>query len=267
VSRAATLAEALAPLRADAARAGVLLDVDGTLAPIVRRAEDAGVPERTRALLLQVSRRYGFVACVSGRAATEARRIVSIGSITYVGNHGAEVLRGGATRAEVDEEVAEWGRRIGTFVREREAEVLDPRRIRTEDKGSIWGLHWRGTPDEAAAEEALGAVAAEAEAAGFVPHWGRKVLEIRPAMDFDKGTGIVHLLRDEELAAALYAGDDTTDVDAFRGLRELVDEGRLGQAVCVGVRSDETPERIEREADVCVDGTDGVAGLLEALLS
>jgi trehalose 6-phosphate phosphatase len=267
VPPAATLVEAVAPLRSDPARAGILLDVDGTLAPIVRHAADAAVPEPTRTLLIAVSRRYGFVACVSGRQAAEARRIVSIGSITYVGNHGSEVLRGGRTEPEVDGELSQWGRRIGGFVAEQDGQALHRSRIRLEDKGPIKAFHWRGAPDEDAAEHTLAGIAGDAERAGFVAHWGRKVLEIRPPVRFDKGTGIVRLLRDAGLDAALYAGDDTTDVDAFRGLRELVDEGRLGHALAVGVRSDETPAAIERDADLLVDGTEGVTALLEALLA
>src|SRR5258705_12746106 len=65
VSVAAPLAEALEPLRSEPRRAAVLLDIDGTLAPIVRHAEDAHVPEHTRAPLIQVAKRYGLVACVS----------------------------------------------------------------------------------------------------------------------------------------------------------------------------------------------------------
>src|ERR1051325_5656408 len=96
VSVAAPLAEGLEPLRSEPSRAAVLLDVDGTLAPIVRHADDAPVPEPTRVPLIAIARRYGFVACVSGRRAATARRMVSLGSITYIGNHGTEVLRGGA---------------------------------------------------------------------------------------------------------------------------------------------------------------------------
>ena len=69
MSPAATLVEALGPVRAEPARSAVLLDIDGTLAPIVRHADDAHVPEATRAVLIEVSRRYGLVGCVSGRRA------------------------------------------------------------------------------------------------------------------------------------------------------------------------------------------------------
>jgi len=74
VSAALTLAEALEVVRADPSRSAILLDVDGTLAPIVRHADDAHVPEVTRTELIAVSRRYALVACVSGRRAAIARR-------------------------------------------------------------------------------------------------------------------------------------------------------------------------------------------------
>src|ERR1700750_1078743 len=115
VSAAATLTEAIAPLRADPARSAVLLDIDGVLAPITRHADDAHVPEPTRVTLVAIAKRYGLVACVSGRQATTARRIVSLGSITYVGNHGAELLRGGRTEPEIAPEIADWARRIRAF--------------------------------------------------------------------------------------------------------------------------------------------------------
>jgi trehalose 6-phosphate phosphatase len=266
VSAAPTLAEALTEVRADPARAAILLDVDGTLAPIVRHADDAHVPEVTRSLLIPISRRYALVACVSGRRSAIARRIVSIGSIAYVGNHGAEVLAPGGSEPEVDPDFARGGERVRAFRDAAYSEDLHRLRVRAEDKDQIAAFHWRGAPDEDAAEAAVRGLAERAEAAGLVVHWGRKVLEVRPATEMHKGKGVRRLLRDAELDVAMYAGDDTTDLDAFRGLRELVDEGRLGRAVCVGVRSEETPPALEQEADLLVDGTTGVRGMLEALL-
>ena len=100
--------EALAPLRENPSRAAILLDIDGTLAPIASQPADAIVPERTRQVLIEVARRYGYVACVSGRRASEARAMVSIGTITYLGSHGAEVLRPGWTEAKLDPEIGKF---------------------------------------------------------------------------------------------------------------------------------------------------------------
>jgi trehalose 6-phosphate phosphatase len=265
VSAAATLSDAIAPLRAEPARSGVLLDIDGVLAPIVRHADDAHVPEPTRAPLIAVARRYGLVACVSGRQATTARRIVSLGSITYVGNHGAEMLRGGATDVELDPEVAKWAPRVREFAEEAWTDDLRHLRVRAEDKDVIRAFHWRGAPDEDAAEAAVRDIAQRADEAGLVTHWGRKVLEIRPPVELNKGRGVRRLVEETPIGAAAYVGDDTTDLDAFEALRGLVEDKRLRYALCVGVRSDETPSALEEQADLLVDGPRGVRALLHAL--
>jgi trehalose 6-phosphate phosphatase len=259
------LSEALAPLRADPQHAAILLDIDGTLAPIVQHAEEAHVPEPTRQLLMRVARRYGVVACVSGRRASQARAMVSIGTISYLGSHGAEVLRAGWTEAKLDPGLEDWARRIHEFGREADTPDLRRRRVRLEDKGAIAAFHWRGAPDEEAARAAIDAIAAKAEAAGLRTHWGRKVLEVRPPVRIDKGAGIASFLEGADVDVAAYVGDDATDMDAFHALTQLVDEGRLSRALRVGVSSDDGPPEITSEADLVVDGTDGVRELLAVL--
>lgn len=266
VSPAATLVEALEPIRSDPSGAAVLLDIDGTLAPIVRHAADAHVPEATRTLLIEIANRYAVVGCVSGRRATTARQIVAIGTIAYVGNHGGELLRPRATRAEVDPELVAWTARVRAFAQRVMTPELERLRVRGEDKDAIAAFHWRGAPDEDAAAAAVGEIAELAQREGFVVHWGRKVLEVRPPVALDKGLGITALLRGSPVTAALYVGDDSTDLDAFRGLRRLVESGRLTTALCAAVSSDEAPEELAREADFTVEGTTGVRELLEALL-
>jgi trehalose 6-phosphate phosphatase len=263
----ATLADLVKPLRDDPQRSAVLLDVDGVLAPIVQHADDAHMPETTRRPLIEVARRYGTVACVSGRRASDARRIVSLGSIAYLGSHGSEVLLPGSTAPTLDRELEGWAQRVQAFANDAFDDRLRRLRVRLEDKEAIAALHWRGAPDEDEAQRAVQEVAGRAEEQGLKTHWGRKVLEIRPPVRIDKGAGIVSLLRDTELAAALYVGDDVTDVDAFRGLGELQANGTLAYALRVGVRSDEGPSALADEADVMVDGTDGVRDLLRALLA
>ncbi len=261
----ALLSDALGPLRADPARAAILFDIDGTLAPIVEHAADARVPESTRQLLTQIARRYGVVACVSGRRASEARAMVAIGTISYLGSHGAEVLRAGWTEPVVDPGLEDWAERIHEFAREADTADLRRRRVRLEDKGPIVAFHWRGAPDEEAARAAIDAIAARAQEAGLRTHWGRKVLEVRPPVRIDKGAGISSFLADTDVDVALYVGDDVTDLDAFHALTQLVEEGRLSKAIRVGVRSDEGPSEITEEADLVVDGTAGVSELLAVL--
>jgi trehalose 6-phosphate phosphatase len=259
------LADPIQSLRQNAERAAILLDIDGTLAPIVEHAAEAHVPEPTRRLLIPVARRFRLVACVSGRQASQARAMVSIGSITYLGSHGAELLRSGWTEARLDPAVQEWTRRIREFTRAVDTSELRRVRVRVEDKGPITAFHWRGARDEAAARTAVQALAGQAEAAGLVIHWGRKVLEVRPPVRIDKGAGIRSLLADAEIDYALYAGDDVTDLDAFRTLAELKEEGQLLGAVRVGVASEEGPEEIRAHADLVVEGTEGVGELLAQL--
>ena len=265
MSAAAALAEALAPLRSDPARAAILLDIDGTLAPIVRHADDAVVPEPTRGQLIAVAKRYAVVGCISGRRSPTARQMVSLGSIAYVGNHGAELLAPGATDVQIDPEVAAHERKVRDFAAGAYTQEVQRLRVRSEDKQSIMAFHWRGAPDEDAAEAAVREIAERAQAAGLWIHWGRKVLEVRPPVALNKGRGARRLLEGRDLAAALYVGDDTTDLDAFAGLRGLVEEGELGAAICVGVRSDETPAPLEQGADLLVDGPAGVVELLRVL--
>ena len=260
--------ETLGPIRTEPRSTAVLLDIDGTLAPIVEHAEEAHVPESTRQLLIAVAERYGLVGCVSGRRASEARAMVSIGTITYLGAHGVEMLRAGWTEARLDPVVAGWARPVQEFGRT--ADTADTRRLRVrlEDKGAIVAFHWRGARDEEAAHAAVLAIAQAAHATGLATHWGRKVLEVRPPVPFDKGAGIRRLLEQSGagIQNAVYAGDDTTDLDAFRALAELREEGRLRHVVRVGVASEDGPAEILAEAEVVVDGTDGVRDLL-ALLS
>ncbi len=259
--------DALTPLRANPRRGAILLDIDGTLAPIVEHAADAHVPEGTRQILIEVARRYGIVACVSGRRASEARAMVSIGTISYLGSHGTELLRAGWTESVLDPGITDWVRRIHEFGREAETADLRRRRVRLEDKGAIVAFHWRGAPDEESARAAVDSLAAKAEAAGLQTHWGRKVLEVRPPVRMDKGVGIINLLDGADVDAVLYAGDDTTDLDAFRALTQLKDDGKISYAIRVGVRSDEGPTQITEEADVVVDGTEGVQHLLASLVA
>ncbi|HEY3070690.1 MAG TPA: trehalose-phosphatase [Gaiellaceae bacterium] len=236
-------ADLLAPLREAPEESALVLDVDGTLAPIVARPELSEVPERTKAALERLVGRYLLVACLSGRTGAEAARLVGVEGVRYVGNHGLEL----------DPHAEALATRIALF---RES-VARP----VEDKRLTLSYHFRGAEDEEAARADLEEVAKAAEAEGLVARWGRKVLEVRPPVEADKGTAVVALLHESGARRALYAGDDTTDVDAFAGLATA----GLEHAVRIAVASDEAPAELLAEADLVVDGPDELAALLAGL--
>ena len=239
---AATLEELLQPLRDAPERSAVLLDVDGVLAPIVQQPDDAHMPETTRRPLIEVARRYGTVACVSGRRASDARRIVSLGSIAYLGSHGSEVLRPGSIAPELDRELQAWTRRVQAFAHDAYGEKLRRLRVRLEDKEAIAALHWRGTPDE---DDVAGARSRRSPSRprrpASSPTGAARCSRSARRCGSTRAPGSSACCSDTDLAAAVYVGDDMTDLDAFRGLTELQERGRLGYALRVGVRSDETP--------------------------
>jgi trehalose 6-phosphate phosphatase len=238
-------------LRADPARTAILTDIDGTLAPIVERPEHAAVSAEARATLAALAERFGLVGCVSGRQAVEARRLVGVEGIAYAGNHGLELLRPGEAEPRLDPALTGRERLAAEFLARLDGPALAEAGLRPEDKGPIQALHWRGAEDENAAEERARAIAAEAERHGLHTHWGRKVLELRPT--------------DADARVALYAGDDRTDLDAFRRLRELRDGGELATALCVGVLSPEAPAELAGQSDLTVEGPPGWLELLAEL--
>lgn len=231
----------LRQLAAEPERAAILLDVDGTLSPIVDRPGDARVPEETRSELARLAGRYALVACVSGRPRHEVERMIGIAGVAIVGEHGLELETG----------AAEWADRIAEFAR-----GID---WPAERKPLSVSFHFRRADDEAAARAYLTRVAEAAAAEGLVPRWGRMVLEIRPPVDADKGTAVRALVSRAGVRRALYAGDDRTDVDAFAGL-----DG-LELAVRVAVDSREAPAELREAADLVVDGPEGVLELLRGL--
>jgi trehalose 6-phosphate phosphatase len=259
------IAERIAPVRAEPRAAAVLCDIDGTLAPIVPDPEDAAVPEETREVLRDLSARYALVACVTGRRALEARCIVGVEELTYSGNHGLELLRPGAADPELDPAVADGARRARDFILDLDAADVSAAELRLESKGPIQALHWRGAENEGRARAQAQRIAGAAGAAGLVPHWGRKVLEIRPVADIDKGTAEMRLLEEAAVELAVFGGDDRGDLDAFGALHAMAASGRLRAAVCVGVASDEAPTELFERADAMVDGTTGFLEVLRAL--
>ncbi len=231
-------------LAAEPAATAILLDVDGTLAPIVEDPEEAAVPEPTREILRELAGRYALVACVSGRSSADAARIVGVEQAFYVGTHGLELAPG----AEV------WRDQIERF-----AKAIEWPAEWSENKGVSLSLHYRRSDEPEQARRDLERIAESAQEVGLRTRFGRMTLEVLPPVDADKGTAVRALLEERGLKRALYAGDDTTDLDAFRALEGL----ELG--VCVALSSSEAPPGLAEAADIVVAGPEELAGLLKSL--
>jgi len=234
----------IAELAAEPKRAALFLDVDGTLAPIVSRPEDAQVPDETRSLLRGLAARYGLVACISGRASADARRIVGVEELVYVGTHGLELAPGAAA----------WREQIERF-----ANTVDWPPEWIENKALSLSLHYRRSPEPEQSRLALKRVAEAAEEVGLHARFGRMTLEILPPVEADKGTAVRALLDERGLTRALYAGDDATDLDGFRALEGL----ELG--ICVALGSSEAPAGLIEAADIVLAGPDELVALLRTL--
>jgi trehalose 6-phosphate phosphatase len=167
--------------------------------------------------------------------------VLGVDGIRIVGEHGLGL----------DPGAAEWAERLHAF-----ADRID---WPVERKAFSASFHYRDAADESAARAFLEDVAERAEREGLAPRFGRKVLEVRPPVAADKGTAVRHLLSEQNLRRALYAGDDTTDLDAFAALTEL----ELG--VRVAVASPEGPPGLREGADVVVEGPQELLGLLRRL--
>jgi trehalose 6-phosphate phosphatase len=248
------LARLLAPLKADPRRSAVVCDIDGTLAPIVGTPDGATVPKATLRVLERLSREYGLVACVTGRPAAEARRLVPIETVAISGNHGLEVWRDGAVHLAPQAAKHLDAIRHGLVVVQNDG-LLPELGCHVEDKGITFSVHFRNSPRADHARRYLEAqIVPQMERAGLSASFGRMVLEVRPPVPLDKGSAVKRLRGRRRITGLLFCGDDRSDIDAFREA-----------TVRIAVRSDEAPPELLELADAVIDGPAAVVEMLEHL--
>jgi trehalose 6-phosphate phosphatase len=135
--------------------------------------------------------------------------------------------------------------------------------VRMERKRAAISVHFRQSSDPSQGPRLEAVLRPLAEREGLRLHGGRFVWELRPAVDVDKGTVVRELALTPGARAIVYIGDDLTDADAFaalRGVKEI-------RTLAVGVLSSEVPAATFKDADMLVDGVEGVKGFLKDLLA
>jgi len=215
--------------RLDGSPLAVMLDIDGTLAPIAPTPDAAVVPPETRDAVRQLVEMSGVhVALVTGRSVADALRMIRVEGAWIVGNHGLELRTADGDVSTVDEARA-YENAIATASSALAPLARSAPGALVENKRWTLSLHYR-LVDDAEAPDLIAHARDLARHLGLRVTEGKKIIELRPPIDVNKGTASVALA--ERLGALgvngsiLYAGDDQTDEDAFRLLR-----GRASHAV------------------------------------
>lgn len=240
---------------------GLFADIDGTLSPIAPTPEAAAVPDAIKQALARLAERLDLVVAVTGRGVEDARRLVGLDQIGYVGNHGIERWEDG--RVRVHPLAEPHVPRVRATLRALAAAIDLPGLV-FEDKGATASIHYRQAADPGAARTTLLRAIEQQRVPDLRVTEGRMVLNLLPPLELDKGRAVAELVGEHGLRGAVFVGDDVTDLDAIRALHRLREAGRLS-TLGIAVLSLEGPPELAREADASVAGVEGVGRLLEAL--
>lgn len=259
----ATRADALTLARQalSAEPAGLFVDFDGTLSPIVRDPMAARLAPGATEALLALAGRLAVVCIVSGRAALDVRRMTGLSEVWVAGNHGIEWLAPG--QSEVERPAAAAGNRAEL---ERLLAAVPPLAgVWVEDKRLSATVHYRGTPDPVAARaQAVTALSRALPASSIEVREGRMSVELRPVGLGDKGTALRTMAERFELRGLVVLGDDVTDLDMFRAAAALRVGGARAAIIVVGGHG-EVARQVTDAADAAVGDPAAAVALLRAL--
>lgn len=242
---------------------GLFTDIDGTISETVPTPRHARVSPTCRRRLAQLVQRLPLVAVVSGRPIIEAKDMMAVEGLVYIGIHGLELWLGGDI--EIWPGAEDYRSKISAALKD-VSELLNLDGIAFEDKGITGSIHYRLCPEPGAArEKILQAIARSTVARELKILEGRKVIDLRPPLNASKGNAVLELVRRYQLRGAIYMGDDLTDVDVFVALRRGHTEQPF-RGLSIGVMAEEATPLVAREADFTVSGVSEVERFLTWLI-
>ena len=242
--------------------AGLVTDLDGTLAPIVPVPSQARPFQGATAVLRSLASRLPVVAVITGRAAADARSILGEAgdSVLVIGNHGLEWLEPGSSAPVVDEPLQSLRSVLDAVV----ARIAPMEGVMVEDKGLSATIHYRQASDPEGARLSLLARLGDLGDAGIELREGRRSFELRPVGRGDKGTALRAVVQRFGLRGLIVAGDDTSDLDMFQSARELRSEG-VTSAIFGVSGGREVPHEVAAAADVLLPDPETFVQLLGRL--
>jgi trehalose 6-phosphate phosphatase len=235
----------------------ILVDYDGSIAPIVDRPQDARALPGAIDALDRLVGRVARVGIVSGRTVEFLAGRVPVAGVILAGLYGMELLVGGDR--QVSPLVAAYGPAVRSAADEADRRL--PGIIVERKAGVSVTFHWRMAPQRA--DEVIDVAADLARRHGLAQWRTRFAVELRPPVPIDKGTAVDVLT--DGCSVGVFVGDDIGDLPAFDALANAERSGRLRRALRVGVRSSEMPDELAAAVDCLVDGPSGVVALLDAV--
>jgi trehalose 6-phosphate phosphatase len=245
---------------------GLLFDIDGTLSPIAPTPAEAYLHPAVRPLL-EEARKWAHIAIVTGRSIESGAAMVGVEGLTYIGTHGLEWSDGLPSQHSVQivseaMSSVEPGNRLLNIA---EKELADQPGILIERKRVGGAIHYRLSPDpEQTRDRILSLLEEPVRQSGLRLSEGKRMFEIRPALAVDKGKALLWFVERFAVHGAMFAGDDTTDLDAMRALKPLRAQGIATLAVTV--RHHDTLPALLQEADIVVQEVDGMVEFLCTLV-
>lgn len=247
-------------------RAGLFTDFDGTLSPLAPTPDAATIEPSAAIALGELTVHIDVVGIVTGRAAEDARVRAGIPDLLYVGNHGLEWMHQGQHTIHPAGIATE--RVLGpalSAIRQRLEQVASLEGVIFEDKRLSGSIHYRLSEDPLAVGSQLASITDEvAQEYGLRVSAGKMVFELRPLAEVNKGTALEMLITQHHLDAAVFFGDDITDVDGFLALGRIARQSDT--RVCsIGVLTPDTAPSVIESSDFLLDGVAGVSATLHRL--
>lgn len=244
----------------------IVTDIDGTISEIAPTPDEAIVTSSMKEELFKLKEKFKMLAVISGRSAQNARQMVGVEGLLYVGNHGMEYLKDGSL--DINPEVTKYLSKIKKVGKKlKKGELSSVNGLIFEDKGICYSIHYRQTkPSENARKKILNKIYDDPECQKLEISEGRQLVELKPPISCDKGTILQNIIEEYELGRIIYLGDDITDVDAFRKLKEMETQGKI-KAVSILVLSNEIPDYVKRNSSYYINGVNDVIKFFQWLLN
>lgn len=247
-------------------KTAIITDIDGTISEIAPTPNEAVVSSNMRTELIKLKDKFKLVAVVSGRSVLNAKNMVGVEDLLYVGNHGLEYLKDGKIlMAPGAAGYLDIMKDVGNELKKGKLSKI--KGLMFEDKGICLSIHYRGCESPKDVRETILKTIEE------IPQYkevkvseGRKLVECKPPIGYDKGVILENIIKKYNLEKLIYLGDDITDGDAFYKIKELKNIGKI-RGAGVLVISSEIPSYVKRYPSFFVYGVEEVLKFFKWLLN